>query len=558
MTAKKARPAATRKRVQTKTAAPPPEPPAAAPATLAGLLDALGPGVLEVHAAPGGLDGFVAQPVVGDRHDVSLVEEGDILLAVGVDAEGPAARDLVAELGARRAAAVVFRTERPPGAALLAAASSAGVAVLAAPGALAWGQLYSLLRTAGGGWTAMDTGRVAGVPLGDLFALANAVAAMVGGPTTIEDPQSRVLAYSSDNADIDEPRRQTILGRRVPDEWIRRVREAGVFRRLYGSDEVVRYEHPGLQPRLAVAVRAGAEVLGSLWVAEGSSPLGADAESALREASRIAALHLIRHRTQEDLDRSRRGELLQTLLDGRVPADAAAQSLGIDARAQVTVVAFEPVIPASAAESFRAERVADMVALYCESYRRQAALVYIGRTIYVLFPEADDPAQERLRRLVNDLIERARAALGADLRAGIGSTVDSLSEVVRSRWEADQVLRVLARRPERSFATVEEVRPQVVLRALHDLAAGNDRLRSGRLDVLREQDSKRGTAYLQTLGAYLKAFGDVPTAAASINVHPNSFRYRLRRLAELAALDLSDADERLAAELELRFSGHWD
>jgi DNA-binding PucR family transcriptional regulator len=42
-------------------------------------------------------------------------------------------------------------------------------------------------------------------------------------------------------------------------------------------------------------------------------------------------------------------------------------------------------------------------------------------------------------------------------------------------------------------------------------------------------------------------------AAARVNVHPNTFRYRLRRITELFDLDLSDPDERLVAELQLRF-----
>ena len=35
-------------------------------------------------------------------------------------------------------------------------------------------------------------------------------------------------------------------------------------------------------------------------------------------------------------------------------------------------------------------------------------------------------------------------------------------------------------------------------------------------------------------------------------MHPNTFRYRLRRLAELFDLDLDDADERIVLELQLR------
>jgi DNA-binding PucR family transcriptional regulator len=42
-------------------------------------------------------------------------------------------------------------------------------------------------------------------------------------------------------------------------------------------------------------------------------------------------------------------------------------------------------------------------------------------------------------------------------------------------------------------------------------------------------------------------------AAALVSVHPNPFRYRLRRITEIFGLDLADPDERLVAELQLRF-----
>ena len=46
----------------------------------------------------------------------------------------------------------------------------------------------------------------------------------------------------------------------------------------------------------------------------------------------------------------------------------------------------------------------------------------------------------------------------------------------------------------------------------------------------------------------------MPGAAKRVFVHPNTFRYRLRRLTEISGLDLDDPLERLVAELQLRIS----
>ncbi|HEU5005422.1 MAG TPA: helix-turn-helix domain-containing protein, partial [Jatrophihabitantaceae bacterium] len=55
-----------------------------------------------------------------------------------------------------------------------------------------------------------------------------------------------------------------------------------------------------------------------------------------------------------------------------------------------------------------------------------------------------------------------------------------------------------------------------------------------------------------TLRAWLDAFGDVIAASAAVYVHPNTFRYRLRRLAEVGQIDLADSQARFSAMLQLR------
>ena len=42
--------------------------------------------------------------------------------------------------------------------------------------------------------------------------------------------------------------------------------------------------------------------------------------------------------------------------------------------------------------------------------------------------------------------------------------------------------------------------------------------------------------------------------AAALDVHPDTFRYRLRRAAQIAGLDLDDPDARFAAMLEFRLT----
>ena len=528
----------------------------AARPTLRLLVERLHPAVLDVVAAPDGLDIEVGDPVILDPADPPETLRRAVVLAVGVDSER-AQVALLHRLGDLEAAAAVVKHVGTLEESVRQAAADAGVVLLLAPPALSWGQLYTLLLTAGRASPAVDSA-VTETPLGDLFALANAVAAAVGGATTIEDPSNRVLAYSNLGHPIDPARQETILGRQVPSDWIQRLHDAGVFRRLWHTDEVVRIEDfvaadAAYLQRIAVAVRAGGELLGSIWVIEGTQPLGADAERALRDAADIAALHLLRHRAATDVDRQRRTEALVALLEGSDHGQVARDVLGIETGQASAVVAFDVGESDAAAAVVAAQRLADLVAVYCESYRREATCAPSRGRVYALVPVETEADPDPAVGLANAVVERARQALRLGVRAGVGSAVGALDGVATSRREADEVLDVLAAMPDRPVAAVDAVRAQVILHRLRLVAAEHPELRAGRVATLAEQDAAKGTAWAQTLRAYFDAFGDMAAAAAMVNVHPNTFRYRLRRITEVWGLDLDDPDERLVAELQLRF-----
>jgi len=526
-------------------------------ATLERLVADLGAGVVSVLAAPRGLDVLLSQAVIHDPMDVLEAQPGDIVLAVGISDEHAA--DFLSSDGRARASAVMIKTRHGDLDDAARVAEEQGIALLGVVPEITWAQLHALIRTCilSAGQT-VDEASTYATPVGDLFALANAVAAMVGGPTTIEDPQSRVLAYSSDDQTIDEGRRQTILGRQVPAHYVKRLNDLGVFRQLWGSDDVLRVEDIRgpegdiTRPRLAIAVRAGQEILGSIWVAEGERPLGAEAEEALRQASRIAALHLVRNRSSEALERRMRGELLRSLLDGRGPSTVLAERLGLTADACFVVVGFELQSTEDAEVALQRERALHLISLYCEAFRRRAVQVAVGRTIYTLLPIDDEAQHSGVVRLGREVLGRSADALSVDLHVGVSSPVTHLRDVPRARDEVDQILRVLdGPGTAQAFATFDDVRAPALLLQLRDHLAAHPHLLAGKVDLLAVEDGVDGI-YLPTLRAYLDAFGDIPAAARALDVHPNTFRYRLKRVAEIAGIDLTDPVERLAVELQLR------
>lgn len=527
--------------------------------TLAQLLESLGGGFLEPATSQADSDVTVSGPVIYDGESDFHIEAHDLLLAVGVDPAAPSAADLVQRAGEDGAAAVVFRSTDGLPEALTAVAERAGVTLLRVPPGTGWGQLFTLTRTAIEASRAATWSSQAGLAVGDLVQLANAIAGTVGGATTIEDPDSNVLAFSSLGHTIDPPRRDTILGHRIPGDWRQILEERGVFKRLYGSDEVLRISDLRtsdmvLTPRMAVAVRAGGEVLGSVWVAEDGQPFDDAAAEALRGAARIAALHMLHHRAAGDLERQRRGELIRALLSGLDLPPPGLAGLGLTSGTPLTVVAVAPDLGQTPEPEVALSKVVSVITLYAEVYRHRASAVAVDGVVYVMLP-ADTPAEHgRLLAFAGELVTRAEAAIGTRVTAGVGSTAAELRDVQLSRREADDVLRVLSRlREETTVAHVDDLRGHIALMKVEDLAVGEPQLRGGKLQRLVDHDRQHGTNHVDTLRAYLDHFGDVPRAADSLSIHRNTFRYRLGRLVEVSGLDLHDPDERLITDLQLRF-----
>lgn len=67
---------------------------------------------------------------------------------------------------------------------------------------------------------------------------------------------------------------------------------------------------------------------------------------------------------------------------------------------------------------------------------------------------------------------------------------------------------------------------------------------------LRRHDEHHGTRHVDTLRAWLAAQANLHEAAERLGVHENTVRHRLRKIAEVTHLDLTDARNRLAMTVE--------
>ncbi|MFI6096272.1 PucR family transcriptional regulator [Lentzea sp. NPDC051213] len=522
--------------------------------TLARVLDELGTTLIDLLAGDPGRADDVGGVVIDDPLDDQVLPGQALVLGIGLREPAEISARL-AELGTHDAAALMVRAPLAVTDEIIAAAEHSGVALLGlAPGA-SWTQLAALLRSllaeddVGPGET------LGGLPSGDLFALANAVAALIGAPVTIEDRSSRVLAFSGRQEDTDPSRVETILGRQVPRKYSQSLEQRGVFRRLYRSGGPVYIDSmPGdetVLPRMAIAVRAGDEILGSIWAVV-REPLPDDRARAFCDAANLVALHLMRQRAGADVERRLRADLVSTAVEGGAGAAEALRRLGLaDQAAVVLALALEDSHgddPARHAEHLaQRQQIADALAMHLSAVHPRAAAALVGDVAYAILPVSQDDAAARTATDFRNRIGDRPAVL-----IGVGPVADGLG-LAKSKAGADLVLRVLrAGRGRGPVARLSDVHSEGLLLELSDRIAERGDGLSGPLARLVAYDRKHNACLVQTLGAWLDAFGDVAAASAAVFVHPSTFRYRLRRLSEVGEIDLTDPDVRFALMLQLR------
>ncbi|SFB49741.1 PucR C-terminal helix-turn-helix domain-containing protein [Amycolatopsis marina] len=461
---------------------------------------------------------------------------GDAFLAVGVEDVSSA----VEFAAVAQAVVVLARTDTEPTGEVLAAAREHGIALLLIDPSVSWSQVSGVVY----GLVLEGRETESGRGPSDLFALADTIAAAAGGPVTIEDQLSRVMAYSSLQQGADPARLDTILGRRVPDAVRALFERRGVFAHLAASDEPLYVpaspEH-GLHGRVVVAVRAGRELLGSVWVSS-DAPLEPVRTQVLADGAHTVALHLLRSRVSADLERQVESELVIQLLEGTPDAAAVISKLGLPPR-RLRVVALQAH---AQSERHAAILLAFERATTGFGWSRPSRSTLFGNTVYTLLPCDHDPApaQAWLRDMLHAMPPHVA------ISAGIGGTAEP-GELSASRQEADESLALHTARPNTPPVCYDESWDEILLQRLRTAASGGRLPSRGPIAELARHDHANSTQYIPTLRAWLEAQGDLADAAAQLGVHPNTIRYRLRKMTDIARLGLDNPRKRLAMLITL-------
>jgi sugar diacid utilization regulator len=241
-----------------------------------------------------------------------------------------------------------------------------------------------------------------------------------------------------------------------------------------------------------------------------------------------------------------------TLLDGGDSTTAAAASLGLDGGASYAVLALGPA-SGEVDPDISTAQLLEVAGVYCGAWHPSSVCAISGTTVYALVPVQETTgAREHLKRVARDVVRTVARTSSFSVCVGIGSIAAGQTEIHSSRRVADTVLRAISHEHDVDVATADDVRSRVVLAELRATAVPAFDLGVSPVQALLDHDRRRGTEHAKTLLAWLDSFGEARIAAATLFVHENTLRYRVRRISERFDIDLDDPQERLVTWLELR------
>jgi sugar diacid utilization regulator len=515
-----------------------------------------------VHAnpTPENLSHPVSDVLMYDPFDEWTSVHDRIILAVGLTCGSVDFDQLMHRASNSDAAAVVVKAHGTPMEQLRSAAVRHSLAVLVAPDNVDWTRLVTLARASVMG-AAADS--VSGVRLGDLYAFANAAASITNGAASIVDPLGRVLGYSTlPGQPVDELRRVTTLS-------LQEIQPPAFdtdFKTVYASSGAVLV--PAIDDemaRLALAVRAGGELLGSIWIIDPGEDKREAALNALGRMAPLAGLHMLHARSASDFGERRNGDLIRTLMDDTAHAAFAAAQLGLDAAHGLAVAAFSIVRPETGSlESVRdIQRLLHLVTTVCNLQFNTSHSALIDSVVYALLPCEGTAPRAVHRRVVQEIGAYAHTISSYPLIAAVGGIAPRLEDLPESRSEALQTLQYLLRRQTETPGSgsggvqspaaglFEDYRIPLNLLKIGAFIAENGLSDVDDITRIQAHDAEQQTGYLDTLRAYLASNGSISTMAERLHVHNNTVRYRVARLAKDFDLDLDDPQKRLWLWLRL-------
>ncbi len=393
----------------------------------------------------------------------------------------------------------------------------------------------------------------------ELRTVAEGLAARLGRPVAIDDPQMRLLAHTAHRGKVDQVRISSVLNLEAPADTIGHLLSYGIATAL-GPVRVPALVERDLLARVAVPIRCAGQLLGYLWLIDDEGSLTPQEVQYASEAAATAGQLLHRQQLLGDLRQSRDRELLRDMLseDDSVRQHAVAALTAQDRlpnNGKVVVLAVR-LGPELLKNDELASTELDATLLRTVRHLTPASAIAVTRSGgrgSLLVAAAVLPSLDRLREQADQIITTVNKALGGcGTRVAIGPAVSSLIEAYASHRCAEDALRVAAIVP--GFAPAVSYDELGVYRLLVHLP--HDRLPTDAIPfgLQRLIDKDSAGQLVATLETYLDSAGDVRTSLERLHVHRGTLYYRLSRIEELTGMSLRDGGNRLSLHIGIKLA----
>ncbi|KZM53044.1 PucR family transcriptional regulator [Anoxybacillus geothermalis] len=387
---------------------------------------------------------------------------------------------------------------------------------------------------------------------------ADRVSDVLKCPVTIEDANHRLIAYSAHDDYTDPARTATIISRRVPEKVINSLWKQGAIPALLKSREPVRVppiHDVGLGSRVAVSIWKNDEVIGFIWVLETNRTLSPEEMEWLKLAAKAAKNKVLQLYMRKNKKEERVQELFWKLLTSHIAAEdeirAHLAAMQIPTAPQFAVVVFR----------FAADLTAEMerqISYLLQTTQQIPILLYTtdGRDVILLgAPKTDQPLKE-LSAFIESFAAKMKERFHIhDVQCGFGGVYSVYRLIEKSYREA---LAVLALK-EKLGDDINGVYGYAQLGIYQFFDFLLEKKRQGgwtnpALEKLQAYDRKHHSDLVKTFETFFDHNENVQETADVLNVHPNTLAYRLKRIADIAELDLNDMNQKIKLYIDIKLA----
>lgn len=377
---------------------------------------------------------------------------------------------------------------------------------------------------------------------GDLKQLATTLADLIGQSISIENERFEALALAN-VAPVDEARRYTLSEGRTDPRLVQALHDQqiiGEIRRTLRPVFIPQMPAVGLEmERILAPVVVHGDIYGYVWIIAHDRPLSDLDRMAIESAATIAALIMLYQEAAQSAEASLKGSLLAQLIDSAAGREAVltdqALRFGFDLAAPFVALLI------AAASGARAIQLQRRVSRLAAAHNWPVVAGQFAGQVLVLAPADDSVRAHAAHQLTQDS--------SSQMRIGISAAHRGAASVARAYHECRDVLLITER-----LGSPERVVVFDALGYLHTLYhAGPAALASSpHAPLVRRLLDEQQADLFNTLEQYLDAGGNGVQTAEALHIHRSTLNYRLQRIAEVCACDLSDPRTRTNLQIALK------